>query len=757
MSQGQVAETAKIKKKVTARSRDRWYTSANKKGHHGSACKPVLRGALRRTEVSAMETGVASPNSTRFKTLELNHSTRELYKNGLKLKLHGHPIDILAMLLEKPGELVTREELRKRLWPETTFVDFEHGLNSTINRLREALGDHAEHPQYIETLPRLGYRLIVSMEELLEGAQVSSSADPVSAQPDTQPAAKSSPSHQIRSGFWRWALFGSISMVALMAAAVWSVRHPLPALRITDFRQLTNDGQVKHLVGTDGQRLYFNRAYPSSIAQIGTAGGDTVPLPLALPNPSVTAVSQDGSRLLVTSMNGLWSLEIPGGSLRHLLDGKIRCADWSPDGRLIVYSTDKGEISIMHSDGSEVRRILEAQVSAPCSNEDSLVWSPDGTSIRFAADNRLWEVSADGSGKHLLLPGWRPAARQRCGRWTPDGRFFLFWSQDSSPLKSQIWVIDERRRLFRRAPAEPIQLTPGLVRWSRPIPSKDGKTIFARGTVDRGELVRYDAESQQLQPLLGGMSATYVRFSPDGRSVAYITSPEGALWRANQDGSTPVQLTAPPLRAELPKWSPDGVQILFDAIDADGETRIYNVSSQGGAPQPFLPEQTKGLIEPYWSPDGRKIVFCKGGFGDPKSDLRILDLETHQMTSVPGSVGLFAPMWSPNGRSIVGLDTITGAMRLFDLETERWSVLEKDVVGWPNWSRDGKFIFFFRWIKGLQVYRIRLSDGKEEHVADLPGFHGGLNSFMSLDPKDAPIFMRSTGTDEIYALTLETK
>ncbi len=111
-----------------------------------------------------MEAAARSGSVIRFKAFELDLHTRELHKHGLKLKLQGHPIDVLAMLVERPGELVTRDELQKKLWPEDTFVDFEHGLNSAINRLREALGDNAESPRYIETLPRRGYRFIASVE-----------------------------------------------------------------------------------------------------------------------------------------------------------------------------------------------------------------------------------------------------------------------------------------------------------------------------------------------------------------------------------------------------------------------------------------------------------------------------------------------------------------------------------------------------------------------------------------------------------------
>ena len=107
-----------------------------------------------------METAAQPVHCVRFRTFELNLLTRELHRNGRLIKLHGHPIEVLAVLLERHGELVTREELQKRLWPKGTFVDFEQILNNSIRMLREALGDKAEAPQYIETLPRLGYRFI---------------------------------------------------------------------------------------------------------------------------------------------------------------------------------------------------------------------------------------------------------------------------------------------------------------------------------------------------------------------------------------------------------------------------------------------------------------------------------------------------------------------------------------------------------------------------------------------------------------------
>src|SRR5215469_704131 len=137
-----------------------------------------------------MEPTVHSDHHVRFKTFELDLRTRELRRNGRCLKLKGQPISVLEMLLDKPGELVTREQLRRKLWPEDTFVDFEHNLNSTINRLRDALGDRADDPRFIETLPRLGYRFIAPVDPVVEGDALpggSSEAAPVASKPAVRP------------------------------------------------------------------------------------------------------------------------------------------------------------------------------------------------------------------------------------------------------------------------------------------------------------------------------------------------------------------------------------------------------------------------------------------------------------------------------------------------------------------------------------------------------------------------------------------
>ena len=193
---------------------------------------------------------------TRFDAFELDTRAGELFKHGLKLKLQGHPIQILAMLLERPGELVTREEIQQKLWPSETetFVDFEHGLNNDMRKLRQALGDEAETPKYIETLPRRGYRFVghITPEEIGDtpAAQVSV---PHSAQEiglDLDRARRASPTIQLQRAKGRrlWIALSLIGAILLgVGTLLWVRTHRAPTLTekdtivVADFANTTGD------------------------------------------------------------------------------------------------------------------------------------------------------------------------------------------------------------------------------------------------------------------------------------------------------------------------------------------------------------------------------------------------------------------------------------------------------------------------------------------------------------------------------------
>jgi DNA-binding winged helix-turn-helix (wHTH) protein/Tol biopolymer transport system component len=728
----------------------------------------------------------------RFADVEVREREFCLVKAGEVLPVEPKTFRVLLFLLRNPQKLIAKEELLNAVWGNTVVT--ESSLTRTIVQLRHLLGDEVRHPRYIETVATVGYRFLYKVEtsedasgnldttgtaySLSEGDFVETPADgeiveaAANSRPQTDPWAGNNEkggkqTDGERNRFKRWLVPGAALLAVGLAVAVWYLRRPLPPLRVTEYTRITHDGRKKNLAGTDGSRLYFFRGSSQQpIAQVAVSGGEIAPIPTALPDPSLLDVSPDGSSLLVSSFEGgqasLWSVQMPAGSLRQLLtEVEVVSAAWSPDGKSVVYCRGNNELYVIRSDGTGNRKLADVGGSA-----NTLSWSPDASKIRFFKDGRLWEILSDGSGLHPLLPGWSLSSSQCCGRWTPDGKFYIFLLQHPFPVAygpgDQLWTLDERRGLFRRAPTAPVQLTSGPIRWNTPIPSKDGTRIFAQGVISRGELVRFDAQSNRLVPWLGGISAEFVTFSPDGQFVAYVTFPEGIMWRANRDGSNPVQLTDPPLYPINPRWSPDGAQILFL-----NDSRSYIVPSQGGGtPRELLPEEKEGTGDATWSPDGRKIVFSSLKSFEAISSLnyvlRVLDLGSHRITTLPGSEATFSPRWSPDGRFIAGihLGASGGLLRVFDFETQRWLALPpKGKTHYPTWSSNSQFIYFLRVADDPGVFRVRVSDGVEERVVDLKGFRftGGLGGWMGLDPDDTPMLMRDTGTADIYALTLEQK
>jgi len=556
----------------------------------------------------------------------------------------------------------------------------------------------------------------------------------------------------------------ALIVVILLATVVCfelANRNNGPPLRISEYTQLTHNGHAGFVFGTDGSRLYLTHLVRFSIDQVAVSGGEIETIPsIGVPNPLLVDVSPDGSSLLVQSLRGtfsqpLYTVQVVGGAHRYLVDAAIGSGAWSPDGKLVAYSTPNGDMNIINSDGTDAHKLTSVGGAAY-----PLSWSPDGSTIRFSKDNlgSLWEITSSGSNLHQLLPGWHPSEHKCCGRWSPDGRFFLFIAGPPGP-GSQIYALDERHGVFHRTAKEPIQLTSGPIEWTPPVFSRDGKKIFASGSTHMGELVRLDPKSNQFQPFLGGTSAEMVAFSKDGQFLAYITYPDGILWRANRDGSDRVQLTSPPLQPSGPAWSPDGTQIVFEASSPQGP-HVWIVPSTGGSPQRLVPEDSEPETDPDWSPDGHKIIFATGEPGSRESHIRILDLASRQISALPGSDGKFAPGWSPDGQSITAQSLDISTLYIFDTRTQHWSILYKGLFAYPLWSSDGRSIYFFRYASDHAILRIAITGGEAKLVAPVgfrfTGTTGG-GFWFGLDPTDAPLMLRDASTTDVYALTLENR
>jgi Tol biopolymer transport system component/DNA-binding winged helix-turn-helix (wHTH) protein len=700
----------------------------------------------------------------RFGRFQLDLNSRELFCSGTRVSIQDKPLQILRLLLEAEGQVVSREQIRTALWPEDTFVDFEHGVNTAVKKLRQALDDSAENPKYIETLPKVGYRFLVPVEWMESGTAfrtaptVVTMPAPVPLPEPHQPGPHLvvEPRHEDRQ--WKIIAAAAIASAVVLAGGFWYLRRELPPPRITGYTQLTYDGQPKFPAGTDGTRLYFTQGSPRSINQIGVNGGETASVPLAVRGNKLflSDVSPDGSTALVSSYDtepwSLLSTPMLGGSIQHVGNGERGV--FSPDGNSILYNTESGEVIIARRDGSEPRKL-----SGVTSGNAGFSWSPDGRVIRFPKGRGLWEMAADGSGIHRLLPDW-PNNFPCCGRWTPDGHFYIFVLFNTSTNGSQLWALDERRRFFRRALSKPVQLTTGASFWLSPVPSVDGKKIFAAGLTPHAELSRIDPKTGGLQPFLGGISAEYASFSDDGRSVAYVTFPDGIPWIADRDGSHRVQLSELPDKVNFPRWSPDSRQIAFSAKNPEGRWLSYVVSTDGGKPKRLLPEERENTANPWWSPDGTKILFSRGSRATKEGlDLRIVDVSSGQVRTIPGSTRMWDECWSADGRYIAAKDQdAQSVVHVYDMKEQRWSRLSIDTDGsYLNFSRDGRFIYFLRYGSVQGVFRIRTTGGKVEQVVDLKDYHltGQYMVSMTLDPTDAPLVLREVGSNDIYALTLE--
>jgi Tol biopolymer transport system component len=557
---------------------------------------------------------------------------------------------------------------------------------------------------------------------------------------------------------------GALSAI-LLATVIWYFSRPLPSPRITEYVRLTHDGHVAEAIGTDGSRIYFDSDPWGSVRQVGVAGGEVTDVPIRSFRGAPSDVSQDNTNLLIWSFDPpvVWAVGTQGGEPRFIRRNHSdeRYHTWSPDGRFIAFYDDRNALYVMRSDGSEPRRLMTAKSEIV----GNLAWSPDGGRIRFTIDDALWEINSSGSNPHPLLPAWRGASGHCCGRWTPDGDFFVFLAGGShiagNPFVrdfEQIWALDERHGIFRQKAREPIQLVSGPIHWDAPIPSKDGTKIFAPGAMPHGELVRFEPKTKQLLPFLGGISAESLSFSKDGSQIAYVTYPEGVLWRAKADGSERIQLTKPPLYPNQCRWSPDGTQILFTAQIDRERSGLFTVPAQGGTSALLIPGE-KGIDQEDggWSSDGRKVVY----FAAPHPSLRIFDLDRQQSTEIPGSAGLWSARWSPDGNHIAAMTDSAMGIKLYDLTTGHWSTLVENMGGWgyPTWSHDGRFLYVLNHAGPYTIYRFPVPGGPPTRIAELANFQpaGVVGFWFGLDPTDASLLLRNSGTSDIYALTLDRR
>ena len=580
----------------------------------------------------------------------------------------------------------------------------------------------------------------------------------------------------MRIGYIRAVLL--LAVLAILAIGFFWLRSPLPPPRVLSVTQLTHDSLPKSGLVTDGPRLYFDETLGERgvLSQVSANGGDIAQIPTPFTNAFLHDVAPSRSELLVDSFTGeggimttgeapLWAIPVPAGSPRRIGDLNAHDAAWSQDGQQLAYFKGS-DLYLAKWDGTQPRKLvtLTGYPVAPR-------FSPDAHHVRFAlraADAisfSLWEVDVDGTGLHPLLPAsFHQDPGECCGKWTADGRYYFFVAMRNG--RGDIWAIQDDVGLLRKHVANPSPITTGPLSYFDPAPSLNGNRLFVIGEQLRAELQRYDLKSRSFTPYLSGISAGQLDISRDGQWIAYVAYPEDTLWRSRMDGSEKLQLTYPPLVVGMPRWSPDGKQIAFVSPLPGTPGKVLLVSSQGGTPQVFLPEDKNTEDDALWSPDGKTLTFAQyppQGFGGSAGEYDIVqvDLQTKQVTKLPGSTGLYAPRWSPDGRYISAFTADNAKLMLYEVRAGKWSELASaKAMQYPNWSPDSKYVYYEDNGGGPELDRVNIADHKKERLVGLKDVPRVLLSISTapwngVAPDGSPLIMRDVGNREVYSLELQ--
>ena len=616
----------------------------------------------------------------RFGPFTLDERSGELRKGPTRLRVPDQSIAILRELVQSPGELVTREALRDRLWAPDTHVDFEAGLNAAVRRLREALNDSADAPRYVETLPRRGYRFIAPVEAVSTGV----SSAPLNVTPAEAPAAAAAepvpgPRVRVRS------VVLTICALALLGAAVWAVSRP-------------------------------NNAAPT-----GSAAGRPIPItrlpglevePAISPTGTFVAFAWDGKNednfdIYVRSIDGSNELQLTSDAAAD------HAPAWSPDGQRIAFVrvvAGRRVIMVMPALGGPEQRLFEAGMEPGAwflgGSSIGLSWTPDGKYLVFGDRNVSSLTSAiylysleDGQRRQLTTPPANLSDTHPVV--SPDGRYLAFVRQNPFANGGSVFL---QKLEHLRLSGEPAQLTfghtvnafdwtqdsrsvihdagrvePGLWRIAvvggRPELVLSNVTAARRPSVARSgagvayQTTVYDSNIWELRtpssPNRGPSVATSrviastsgdtdMRFSPNGTRIAFasLRSGHSELWVSNRDGTLARRLTnyEGGGRVGSPSWSADGKWIAFDAIQTGtGNWNLHLLAADGGPTIQTLTSDTSNNVRPSWSLDGQWIYFGSDRTGD---------WQIWRMPSAGGTPeritrgGGMSPIVSPDGRHV---------------------------------------------------------------------------------------------------------
>jgi Tol biopolymer transport system component/DNA-binding winged helix-turn-helix (wHTH) protein len=636
----------------------------------------------------------------RFGDFEVNVCAGELRKHGRRLRVQEQPLRILSMLLERPGELVTREQMRLSLWPADTFVDFDHGLNSAVARLRESLNDSAEAPRFVETVPRRGYRFI---------GQVKQNDPPPSPAPVVVIEGPRSALHPASQR--TWGALGNVFFILLLLV-----------LRTHGFPSKTTGPLLPP---------------PELVPLAGLAGYEVGP-----------AFSPDGNQVAFTEINGrqnsgIYTSLVGGeGSLRLSSNPADCCAAWSPDIREIAFlrrHDDQQDIYVVPAIGGAERRLYSTSRTA----YPALAWSPDGQLLAFSqstSGNLSTAITllslSDSSTRTLTSPP--DAYLDRNPAFSVDGTQLAFIRGTVAGVANDVYVVpisggNPRRVTFDNRPlagltwAAPcgdliyasirgssaalwrvpasggtpsIVSDAGLMAYS-PSVSRNGSELAYQQAVGKDNIWRLTVRDGYRVPgnatIAIAAKGRKLRpsFSPDGKKIAFESDRLGSMeiWTCDSRGINCAEITSLHGTAGTARWSPDGKTIAFEYHPGE-HADVYVVDVAGGAPRRIPTMPGADNLAPSWSRDGRWLYFSSKRGSEP-FQLWKVPISGGSPVQVTQNGGIAAAE-SDDGRYLYfSKYETTGIWRMsLNGGTETRVLAQPDGTDWFNWGLAHNGIYF---------------------------------------------------------------